>query len=128
EGINEVGLVLMPDPASPHMDPFYAQTTLAIFCDILEPTTGEGYARDPRMIAKRAEAYLKQTKAGDTVFVGPEAEFFIFDDVCFASDPYNTGSKLDAMEFPTKTDREYETGNLGHRMRTKGGYFPVNPQ
>jgi glutamine synthetase len=66
KAINESDMVLMPDPTSAHMDPFYAQTTMAIFCDILEPTTGEGYNRDPRMISKRAEAYLKQTKAGDT--------------------------------------------------------------
>ncbi|WP_119269019.1 type I glutamate--ammonia ligase [Taklimakanibacter deserti] len=128
KAINESDMVLMPDPATAHMDPFYAQTTLAVFCDILEPSTGEGYARDPRMIAKRTEAYLKQTKIGDTVFVGPEAEFFIFDDVRFASSPYNCGYKLDSVELPTNMDREYETGNLGHRMRTKGGYFPMNPQ
>ena len=99
-----------------------------MFCDILEPLTGEGYARDPRMIAKRAEAYLKQTKIGDLVNVGPEAEFFIFDDVKFAVEPYNTGFKLDSYEFPINGDRDYERGNTGHRMRTKGGYFPVNPQ
>ena len=127
KAINESDMVLMPDPSTAHMDPFYAQTTLAVFCDILEPSTGEGYSRDPRMIAKRTEAYLKQTKLGDTVYVGPEAEFFIFDDVRFSSSPYNTGFKLDSIELPTNTDREYETGNLGHRMRTKGGYFPMNP-
>jgi glutamine synthetase len=110
------------------MDPFYAQTTMAVFCDILEPGTGEAYSRDPRMIAKKAEAYLKQTKIGDTVYVGPEAEFFIFDDVKFSSSPYNTGFKLDSVELPSNTDTDYESGNLGHRMRTKGGYFPVNPQ
>ena len=98
KAINESDMVLMPDPSTAHMDPFYAQTTLAVFCDILEPSTGEGYSRDPRMIAKRAEAYLKQTKAGDTVFVGPEAEFFIFDDVRFATSPYNTGFKLDEVK------------------------------
>ncbi|MGE3874919.1 MAG: type I glutamate--ammonia ligase [Parvibaculaceae bacterium] len=128
KAINESDMVLMPDPATAHMDPFYAQTTLAVFCDILEPSTGEGYSRDPRMIAKRTEAYLRQTKIGDTVFVGPEAEFFIFDDVRFASSPYNCGYKLDSVELPANMDREYETGNLGHRMRTKGGYFPMNPQ
>src|SRR4051794_14305284 len=128
KAINESDMVLMPDPASAHMDPFYAQTTMAIFCDILEPTTGEGYGRDPRMTAKKAEAYLKQAKIGDTVFVGPEAEFFIFDDVRFSDSPYNTGFRLDSIELPTNTDTEYEAGNLGHRMRTKGGYFPVNPQ
>ena len=84
KAINESDMVLMPDPSSAHLDPFYAQSTLAVFCDILEPGTGEGYSRDPRMIAKRTEAYLKSTGIGDTVFVGPEAEFFIFDDVKFA--------------------------------------------
>ena len=127
KAINESDMVLMPDPATVHMDPFYAQTTMAVFCDILEPSTGEGYSRDPRMIAKRAEAYMKQTKMGDTIFVGPEAEFFIFDDVRFSSSPYNTGYKLDSIELPTNTDTVYETGNMGHRMRTKGGYFPMNP-
>ncbi len=95
KAINESDMVLKPDAASAHMDPFYAQTTLAVFCDILDPGTGEGYNRDPRMIAKRAENYLKQTKIGDTINVGPEAEFFIFDDVKFATQPYNTGFKLD---------------------------------
>jgi glutamine synthetase len=128
KAINESDMTLLPDQTSVHMDPFYAQATAAIFCDILEPTTGEGYPRDPRMVAKHAEAYLKQTKVGDTVFVGPEAEFFIFDDVKFATEPYNTGFKLDSYELPLNGDRDYETGNTGHRMRTKGGYFPVNPQ
>ena len=127
KAINESDMVLMPDASTVHMDPFYAQTTMAVFCDILEPSTGEGYARDPRMIAKRAEAYLKQTKVGDTVFVGPEAEFFIFDDVKFSTNPYKTGFELDSIEFPKNSDRDYETGNMGHRMRTKGGYFPMNP-
>jgi glutamine synthetase len=127
KAINESDMVLMPDPASAHMDPFYAQTTLAVFCDILEPGTGEAYSRDPRMTAKLAEAYLKQTKVGDTIYVGPEAEFFIFDDVKFSTQPYNTGFKLDSIELPTNSDTDYETGNLGHRMRTKGGYFPTNP-
>ena len=119
KAINESDMVLMPDPTSAHLDPFYAQTTLAVFCDILEPSTGEGYARDPRMIAKRTEAYLKSTGIGDTVFVGPEAEFFIFDDVKFAVTPYNTGFKLDSVELPSNSDRDYDTGNMGHRMRTR---------
>ncbi len=127
KAINESDMTLMPDVDSVALDPFYAQSTLAIFCDILEPTTGEGYSRDPRMTAKNAEAYLLQTGIGDTIMMGPEAEFFIFDDVRFASDPYNTGFKLDSSELPTNTDTEYEMGNLGHRPRNKGGYFPVNP-
>ena len=127
KAINESDMILKPDAASAHLDPFYAQTTLAVFCDIYDPGTGEGYARDPRMIAKRAEAYLKSTKLGDTIFVGPEAEFFIFDDVKFSTSPYDTGYKLDGVELPSNSNRDYEGGNMGHRMRTKGGYFPVNP-
>ncbi len=127
KAINESDMTLMPDIETAYMDPFYAQSTMAIFCDILEPLTGEGYARDPRMTAKRAEAYLNSTGIGDTTTFGPEAEFFIFDDVRFKADPYNTSFKLDCSELPSNTDTEYEMGNLGHRPRTKGGYFPVNP-
>ncbi len=127
KAINESDMMLMPDPETAHIDPFFAQSTMSIFCDVLDPQTGEGYNRDPRMTAKRAEAYVKACGAGDTVFVGPEAEFFIFDDVRFAADPYNTGFKLDCSELPSNMDSEYESGNLGHRPRTKGGYFPVPP-
>ena len=127
KAINESDMTLMPDPETAHMDPFFAQPTMAIFCDIPEPGTGEAYGRDPRMTAKKAEAYLKSTGIGDTVFFGPEAEFFIFDDVRFRADPYNTGFILDSSELPENTDTEYEMGNLGHRPRTKGGYFPVPP-
>lgn len=127
KAINESDMTLMPDIASAHMDPFYAQSTMAIFCDILEPSSGEGYERDPRMTAKRAEAYLNSTGIGDTATFGPEAEFFLFDDVRFNSDPYNTGFQLNDAELPTNTGTEYEMGNMGHRPRTKGGYFPVNP-
>ena len=84
KGIEASDMTLMPDPASAHLDPFFAQTTMAVFCDVLEPSTGEMYERDPRSIAKRAEAYMKQTGVGDTVVFGPEAEFFIFDDVKFS--------------------------------------------
>ncbi len=127
KAINESDMTLMPDPETAHMDPFFAQSTLAIFCDILEPSTGERYERDPRGIARKAEAYLQQTGIGDKAFFGPEAEFFIFDDVRFSSDPYNCGYRLDSTELPTNMATEYEMGNLGHRPRTKGGYFPVPP-
>jgi glutamine synthetase len=127
KGIEASDMLLSLDPASAHLDPFFAQTTLAIFCDIIEPTTGELYERDPRGIAKKAEAYLKQTGVGDTIYFGPEAEFFIFDDVRFTAEPFNTGFKLDSTELPTNTGTAYEMGNLGHRPRTKGGYFPVPP-
>ena len=127
KAINESDMVLMPDTETAYMDPFYAQSTMAIFCDILDPISGEGYERDPRMTAKRAEAYLKSSGMGDTAFFGPEPEFFLFDDVKFSSDPFKTGFELDSVELPTNTDADYEAGNLGHRPRTKGGYFPVNP-
>lgn len=127
KAINESDMTLMPDPTTAQMDPFFAASTMAINCDILEPATGEPYNRDPRGIAKKAEAYLKSTGIADTVYVGPEAEFFIFDDVKFMADPYNTGFKLDSAELPINGDTAYEGGNLGHRVPTKGGYFPVPP-
>ena len=127
KAINESDMVLMPDPDTAHADPFFAQSTMAIFCDVLDPISGESYERDPRGIAKKAEAYLKSTGIGDTATFGPEAEFFMFDDVRFAADPFQTGFELDCTELPSNTATEYESGNLGHRPRTKGGYFPVPP-
>ncbi len=127
KAINESDMILMPDTETAYIDPFFAQPTLAVFCDVLEPSTGEPYGRDPRSTAKKAEAYLKQTGIGDEVFFGPEAEFFVFDDVRFSSDPYDMGFQLDSVELPSNMASEYETGNLGHRPRTKGGYFPVPP-
>ncbi|MCF6321683.1 MAG: type I glutamate--ammonia ligase [Rhizobiaceae bacterium] len=127
KAINESDMNLMLDPGSAHVDPFFADSTMAIFCDILDPSTGEPYERDPRGTARKAEAYLQSTGIGDTVNVGPEAEFFVFDDVRFATDPYNTGFKLDSDELPSNMDAEYPAGNMGHRPRTKGGYFPVPP-
>ena len=127
KAINDSDMVLMPDTETAHMDPFYAQSTMAIFCDILEPMSGEAYNRDPRMTAKKAEAYIKSGGFGDTAYFGPEPEFFLFDDVKFSTDMYKTGFEVDSVELPTNTDADYETGNLGHRPRIKGGYFPVNP-
>ncbi len=128
KAINESDMCLLPDPNSAAVDPFFAAPTLSIVCDVLEPTTGEPYNRDPRGIARKAEAYLATTGVGDTVYFGPEAEFFVFDDVRFAAEPYNTGFELNSIEFPSNSDTPYEGGNLGHRVRTKGGYFPVPPQ
>ncbi|MDB5669814.1 MAG: glnA [Alphaproteobacteria bacterium] len=127
KAINESDMILKPDLDAVYIDPFSATPMMVIFCDIVEPGTGELYARDPRSTAKRAEAYLKSTGVGDTVYVGPEAEFFMFDDVRF-EDGY-TGSffKIDDIELPTNSGREYDVGNLGHRPRAKGGYFPVAP-
>ncbi len=127
KGIEASDMLLMPDPASAHVDPFFAQTTMALFCDVIEPSTGQLYERDPRGIAKKAEAFMMSLGLGDKVYFGPEAEFFIFDDVRFSSDMYNVGFKVDSSELPTNSSTEYEMGNLGHRPRVKGGYFPVPP-
>ncbi|QCK87701.1 type I glutamate--ammonia ligase [Phreatobacter aquaticus] len=127
KAINESDMLLMLDPSTAQIDPFFAETTMSIVCDVLEPTTGEPYGRDPRGMAKKAEAYLKASKIGDTIFVGPEAEFFVFDDVKFSAEPYHTGFKVDSSELPTNGYTDYEGGNLGHRVRVKGGYFPVPP-
>jgi glutamine synthetase len=128
KAIHESDMCLMPDPISACIDPFFAETTLVLVCDVLEPTTGEPYSRDPRGMAKKAEAMVKSLGIGDTVFFGPEAEFFVFDDVKFRADPYNTGFKLDMVELPINTDTDYEGGNLGHHIGFKKGYFPVPPQ
>ena len=127
KAINESDMTLMLDPTTACMDPFFAASTMVIVCDIREPSTGQAYNRDPRSIARKAEAYLKSTGIGDTAYFGPEAEFFVFDDVKFMTDPYNTMFQLDASELPSNGDTPYEGGNLGHRVRTKGGYFPVPP-
>ena len=127
KGINESDMILMPDTATAVMDPFSAQPSLIIVCDVIEPSTGQGYSRDPRSVAKRAEAYLKSSGLGDTAYIGPEAEFFVFDDVRYEVG-MNTGFyKLDSEEGPWGTGRELEMGNRGHRPPVKGGYFPVPP-
>ena len=95
KAINELDMNLMPDPATACIDPFFAETTLSLVCDVLEPTTGEPYNRDPRGIAKKAEGMVKAAEVGDTIFFGPEAEFFVFDDVKYAAEPYNTGFRLE---------------------------------
>ncbi len=127
KAINESDMVLMPDPASAYVDPFFGQATLSINCDILEPATYQPYNRDPRTTAKLAEAYLKSSGIGDSVVFGPEPEFFLFDDVKYATSPYNTGFKLDHYELASNSDADYEAGNTGHHIPMKGGYFPVPP-
>ena len=127
KAINESDMILKPDLDAVYDDPFSATPMLVIFCDIVEPSTGEGYARDPRTTAKRAEAYVASTGVGDTVYVGPEAEFFMFDDVRFETGYNKSGFEIDDIELPTNTGRSYEGGNLAHRPRAKGGYFPVAP-
>jgi len=127
KAINESDMNLRPDLSTAVMDPFFAQPTLVLFCDILEPSTGQPYNRDPRSTALRAEAYLKESGVGDTCFFGPEAEFFIFDDVRWEVEQNFTGFEIDSSEGPYNTPTEYEGGNLGHRPGPKGGYFPVPP-
>jgi len=127
KAIHESDMQLMPDPESACIDPFFAETTLVLVCDTLEPLTGEPYTRDPRSICKKAAGLVKSMGIGDTVFFGPEAEFFIFDDVKYACTPYHVAYRVDSVEFPTNSDTEYEGGNLGHHIGFKKGYFPVPP-
>lgn len=127
KGINESDMVLMPDTSTAVMDPFSEESTLILRCDILEPSTMEGYERDPRSVAKRAEAYLKSTGIGDTAFFGPEPEFFVFDDVRYGADMSGNFYKVDSEEAEWNSERVYEDGNIGHRPGVKGGYFPVPP-
>ncbi|WP_372871238.1 glutamate--ammonia ligase [Shewanella sp.] len=127
KGINESDMVLMPDPSTFVLDPFTEETTALIRCDILEPATMSGYNRDPRSIAKKAEEYLCSTGIADTVLVGPEPEFFLFDDVRFGTDMSGTFVKIDAKEAAWNSGTSYEEGNTGHRPFVKGGYFPVAP-
>jgi glutamine synthetase len=127
KAINESDMLLMPDPSSARIDPFFQNTTLAIMCDILNPNDNTPYNRDPRMTAKKAEMYLKSAGFGDTAYFGPEAEFFVFNDVKWNTDPTKTGYEFDDTELPVNTGRSYEGGNMGHRPGPKGGYFPVPP-
>jgi glutamine synthetase len=127
KAINESDMILKPDLEAVYVDPFSATPMLILVCDIVEPSTGELYARDPRSTAKRAEAYLKTTGIGDTIYIGPEAEFFMFDNVQFDTSYAQSFYKIDDIELPTNTGTAYDGGNLGHRPRAKGGYFPVAP-
>ncbi len=127
KGINESDMILMPDTESAVMDPFYEESTLIIRCDVVEPSTMQGYERDPRSLAKRAEAYLKSTGIGDTAFFGPENEFFVFEDVKYGADMKGAFYSIDSEEASWNSGKVYEDGNLGHRPGVKGGYFPVPP-
>ena len=127
KGINESDMVLMPDASTAVMDPFTEEATLIVRCDILEPATMQGYDRDPRSIAKRAEEFMKSQGIADTVLFGPEPEFFVFDDVRFGNTMAGSFFKVDAEEAAWNSATEYEDGNKGHRPGVKGGYFPVAP-
>ena len=127
KSIEASDMLLMPDPDSARMDPFTDEPVLNITCDCVEPTDGKGYDRDPRTIAKRAEAYLKSSGLGDTAYFGPEPEFFIFDSVTWNVDMSGCFCKIKSEEAPWSSGEEYEGGNMGHRAPVKGGYFPVPP-
>jgi glutamine synthetase len=127
KGINESDMILMPDPATAVIDPFYEETTIKLVCDVIEPNTMQGYDRDPRSLAKRAEAYLASTGIADTAYFGPENEFFIFDDVRWGVTMSGAYYHIDSEEAAWNTGKGYEHGNMGHRPGVKGGYFPVPP-
>ena len=125
--INESDMILMPDTDTAVIDPFFSDSTLNVRCDIIEPSTGEGYNRDPRTIAKKAENYLKETGLADTAYFGPEPEFFIFDDVRYGNEVGSSFYEVDSEEACYNSSKIYEDGNTGHRPGIKGGYFPVPP-
>ncbi|TXH97027.1 MAG: glutamate--ammonia ligase [Rheinheimera sp.] len=127
KGINDSDMILMPDASTMLLDPFFEETTILITCDVIEPSTMQGYERCPRSIAKRAEEYLKSTGIADTVLFGPEPEWFMFDDVRFKNDMSGSFFKVDSSEAAWNSDAEYEDGNKAHRPGVKGGYFPVPP-
>src|SRR4051794_33962677 len=127
KGIEASDMLLMPDPDSARMDPFTDEPVLKISCDVIEPSDGKGYDRDPRSIAKRGEAYLKSSGLGDTAYFGPEPEFFIFDAVEWNIDMSGSYCKIFSEEAAWSTGEKFEKGNKGHRPSVKGGYFPVPP-
>ena len=127
KGINESDMILMPDPATAVLDPFTDEPTMNISCNVVEPATGEGYERDPRSIAMRAEAYLKASGIADTAYFGPENEFFVFDDVKWSTEMGHCSYQIDSEEAAWSSIKMYEDGNIGHRPSVKGGYFPVPP-
>ena len=127
KGIQASDMLLMPDPDTANMDPFMDEPTLLLTCDVVEPLNGQGYNRDPRSLAKRGEAYLKSTGIGDTVYFGPEPEFFIFDSVTWHTDMSGCSVKIGSEEADWNSIEKYESGNIGHRPMVKGGYFPVPP-
>ena len=127
KGINESDMILMPDDASAISDPFTDDATINLRCDIVEPSTMQGYERDPRSVAHRAEEYLKATGIGDTAFFGPEPEFFVFDDIKWHVEMASAGYAIHSEEAAWVSSHKFEEGNIGHRPRVKGGYFPVPP-
>lgn len=127
KGINESDMMLRPDASTSVLDPFTDEPTLNLRCDIVEPTTLQGYERDPRSIARRAETYLQSTGIADEAFFGPEPEFFVLDDVRWGTDISGSFYRIDSEESSWNAEKIYEDGNIGHRPSVKGGYFPVPP-
>jgi glutamine synthetase type I len=127
KGIEASDMLLMPDPNTANIDPFMEETTLFMQCDVIEPSDGKGYDRDPRSIAKRAEAYLKSSGLGDTAYFGPEPEFFIFDSVRWKIGMEGSFVSIGSEEAAWSNGAKLEGGNPGHRPAVKGGYFPVPP-
>ncbi len=127
KGIEASDMLLMPDPNTANVDPFFEEPTIILTCDVLEPGDGKPYERDPRSLAKRAEAYLKSSGLGDAAYFGPEPEFFIFDQVQWTNDMSGCSFKIGSEEAPWNTGASFEGGNMGHRPAVKGGYFPVPP-
>jgi glutamine synthetase len=127
KAINESDMVLKPDADTAQLDPFTAHPTLNVYCDVHDPVLKTPYDRDPRCIAKAAEAYIKTSGVADTAFFGPEAEFFLFDSVKYKSSPYSTFYELEDGELPYTSGHDLPQGNMGHRPGMKGGYFPVAP-
>ena len=127
KAINESDMLLVPDCSTAVLDPFAAQSSLIVFCDVHEPLTGQPYGRDPRSIARKAEQHLVATGIGDTAYFGPEAEFFVFDDVRYEASMNTASYYIDSEEGPYVTNKQYPDGNTGHRPPIKGGYFPVPP-
>jgi glutamine synthetase len=127
KGINESDMILMPEPGTAVIDPFFEETTVNLRCDVIEPTTMQGYERDPRSLAKRAEAYLKSTGIADSALFGPENEFFIFDSVRYGNEMHGSFYAIDSVQGAWNSPKEYADGNKGHRPGIKGGYFPVPP-
>ena len=127
QAINESDMLAIPDPSSAKMDPFYSVPTVSVIADVYDPITKENYHKDPRGVAKRGVAYLKQTGIGDTCFIGPEPEFFVFDDIRYATTQRGAMYEIDSSEAAWNTGRPEDGGNLGHKIGYKGGYFPVSP-
>ncbi len=126
QAINESDMLLKPQPETAFIDPFRAESTLVLICNIQDPVTGDDYTRDPRNIARKAITHMKASGVADTAYFGPEAEFFVFDDVRYDANEHEAYYQVDSQEGAWNTG-EFEDPNLGHKLRYKEGYFPTPP-